>query len=43
MISYSLMGERLIVDPKDWDLAEMEAIGGIGSVLATTAVDLLRR
>ena len=43
MISYSLVGERLIVDPKDWDLAEMEAIGGVGSVLATTAVDLLRR
>ena len=43
MISYSLVGERLIVDPKGWDSIEMEAIGGVGSVLATTAVDLLRR
>ena len=43
MISYGAMGERLIVDPKDWDSAEMEAIGGVGSVLATAAVDLLRR
>ena len=41
MISYSLMGERLIVDPKDCDLAKMEAIGGVGLVLATAAVDLL--
>ena len=43
MISYSLVGERLIVDPEDWDSAEMEAIGGVGYVLATIAVDLLRR
>ena len=43
MISYSLVGERLIVDPEDWNSVEMEAIGGVGSVLATTAVDLLRR
>ena len=43
MISCSLVGERLIVDPEDWDSAEMEAIGGVGSVLATAAVDLLRR
>ena len=43
MISCSLVGERLIMDPKDWDSAEMEAIGGVGSVLATTAVELLRR
>ena len=43
MISYSLEGERLIVDPEDWDSAEMEAIGRVGSVLATAAVDLLRR
>ena len=42
MISCSSVGERLIVDPKDWDLAEMEAIGGVGSILAITAVDLLR-
>ena len=41
MISYSLEGERLIVDPKDWDSAEMEAIDGVGSILATTVVDLL--
>ena len=41
MISYSLEGERLIVDPEDWDSAEMEAIGGVGSVLVTTIVDLL--
>ena len=40
MISCSLVGERLIVDPEDWDSAEMEAIGGLGSVLATAAVDL---
>ena len=43
MISYSSVGERLIVDPEDWDSAEMEAIGGVGLVLATTVVDLLRR
>ena len=30
-----------MVDLKDWDSAEMEDIGGVGSVLATTAVDLL--
>ena len=42
MISCSSVGERFIVDPKDWDSAEMEAIGGVGSVLATVAVDLLR-
>ena len=42
MISYSSVGERLIVDPEDYDSAEMEAIGGVGSVLATTAVDLLQ-
>ena len=41
MISCSSVGERLIVDPKDWDSAEMEAIDGVGSILATTAVDLL--
>ena len=35
--------DRLIVDPEDWDSAEMEAIGGVGSVLATVAVDLLRQ
>ena len=43
MISYSLVGERLIVDPEDWDSAEMEAIGGVGSVLATAAINLLRQ
>ena len=43
MISYSSMGERLIVDLEDYDSAEMEAIGRVGSVLATAAVDLLRR
>ena len=43
MISYSSMGERLIVDLEDWDSAEMEVIGGVGSVLATVAVDLLQR
>ena len=41
MISYSLVGESLIVDPEDWDSAEMEAIGGVGSVFATSVVDLL--
>ena len=40
-MSCSSVEERLIVDPEDWDLAEMEAIGGVGSVLATTIVDLL--
>ena len=43
MISCSSVEERLIVDPEDWDLAEMEAISGVGSVLATTAIDLLQR
>ena len=43
MISYSSVGERLIVDLEDCDSTEMEAIGGVGSVLATAAVDLLRR
>ena len=44
MMSYSSVGERLIVDPEDWDYAEMEGIGEVGSVLATTTtVDLLRR
>ena len=43
MISCSSVGERLIVDLEDWDSAEMEAIGGVDSVLATVAVDLLRR
>ena len=43
MISCSLVGERLIVDPEDWDSAEMEAIGGVDSVSAIAAVDLLRR
>jgi len=43
MISCSLVGERLIVDPEDWDSAKMEAIGGVGSMLATAAVDFLRR
>ena len=42
MISYSSVGERLIVDLEDWDSAEMEAIGEVGSILATTSVDLLR-
>ena len=40
MISYNSVGERLIVDPEDCDSAKMEAIGGLGSVLATAAVDL---
>ena len=43
MVSCSSVEERLIVDPEDWDLAKMEGIGGVDSVLATTAVDLLRR
>ena len=43
MISCSLVGEKLIVDPEDWDSAKIEAIGGVGSVLATTTVDLLRQ
>ena len=41
MIFCSSVGEKLIVDPEDWDSAEMEAIGGVGSVFATAAVDLL--
>ena len=43
MISCSLVEERLIVDPEDWDSSEIEVIGGVGSVLATATVDLLRR
>ena len=43
MIFYSSVGERLIVDPEDWDSGEMEAISGIGLVLVTAAVDLLQR
>ena len=43
MISCSSVEERLIVDPEDWDSAEVEAVGGVGSVLATATVDLLRR
>ena len=31
------------MDPEDWDSAEMEAIGKVGSVLATATVDLLQR
>ena len=42
MISCSSVGKRLIVDSEDWDSAEMEGIGGVGSELATAAVDLLR-
>ena len=41
MMSCSSMKERLIMDPKDWDSIEAEDIGGVDSVLATTAVDLL--
>ena len=40
MISCSSVGERLIVDPEDYDSAEMEAIGEVGSVLATATIDL---
>ena len=40
MISCSSVDERLIVDPEDWDV---ETVGGVGSVLATAVVDLLRR
>ena len=43
MISCSSVGERLIVDPEDWDSAEMEAIDGVGSILATAVVDLLKK
>ena len=46
MISYSSVGERLVVDPEDWDSAKMEAISRVGLVLATatatTTIDLLR-
>ena len=41
MNSYSSVRKRLIVDPEDWNSVEMEAIGEVGSVLATAAVDLL--
>ena len=40
-MSCSSVNERLIMDPEDWDSVEMEAIGGVGLVLATVAVDLL--
>ena len=43
MISCSSVGERLIVDPEDWDSAEMEAIDGVGSILAIAVVDLLKK
>ena len=43
MISCSSVGERLIVDPEDWDSAEMEAIDRVGSILATAVVDLLKK
>ena len=43
MISCSSVGERLIVDPEDWDSAEMEVIDGVGSILVTAAVDLLKK
>ena len=43
MISCSSVGERLIVDLEHWDSAEMEAIGGVSSILATAVVDLLRQ
>ena len=42
-MSCSSVGERLIVDPEDWDSTEMEGIGEVGSVLTTTTIDLLRR
>ena len=29
------------MDPEDWDSAEMEAIGRVGSVFPIAAVDLL--
>ena len=41
MISFSSMGERLIMDPEDWDSAKMETIGRLGLILAIAAVDLL--
>ena len=31
------------MDPEDWDSAEMEAIDGVGSILATAVVDLLKK
>ena len=41
MMSCSSVEERLIVDLEDWDSTEMEDIGGVDLILATTAVDLL--
>ena len=32
-----------MVDPEDWDSTKMEAIGGVGSVLAIAAVNLLQQ
>ena len=32
MIPYSSVREMLIVDPEDWDSAEMEGISGVDSV-----------
>ena len=43
MMSCISMEERLIEDLEDWDLVETEDIGGVDSVLATTAIDLLQR
>ena len=42
MMFCSLVEERFIVDPIDWDLAEMKDIGKVDSVSATAAVDLLQ-
>ena len=43
MISCSSVGERLIMDPEDWDSAEMEPISEVGSVLAIAIIDLLQQ
>ena len=41
-MSCSSVGEGLIVDPEDWDSAEIEGISEVDSVLAIATVDLLR-
>jgi len=42
MIFCSLVVERLIVDPEDWDSAVTEDIGRVDSIFAIVVVDLLR-
>ena len=42
-MSYSSVGKRLIVDLKNWDSTEIEAISRVDPILVTIAVDLLQQ